>query len=161
MAPELLFAQAAAPAGVSSATSIPWYLHVLIFLAARVVSFMLGEYLGKKLRMADHGWKIGLTLFSFLGSIAILFTSPPLKLGIDLRGGVYLTYEVDHKNHPASLDTGEMANLIDSIRRRVNPSGQKEVVVRSRGTDQVEIIVPQATDADVQASNGPSARPET
>ena len=34
----------------------------------------------EKLRMADHGWKIGLTLFSFLASIAALYTSPPLKL---------------------------------------------------------------------------------
>ena len=136
-----LFAQAAAPAPAS----IPWYIHVLIFLATLAISFTLGDYLGKKLRMADHGWKIGVTLFSFLISIAILLTSPPLKLGIDLRGGVYLTYEVDRTKHPEALNGEDMDKLIDSIRRRVNPSGQKEVVVRSRGGDQVEIIVPQAT----------------
>ena len=145
-----LFAQAASASSAPAPTSIPWYVHLLIFAATLVISFTLGNYLGKKLRMPDHGWKIGLTLFSFLVSIAILFTSPPVKLGIDLRGGVYLTYEVDHKNHPEALGTAEIDNLIDSIRRRVNPSGAKEVVVRSRA-DQVEIIVPQATDADVQA----------
>ena len=56
-----------------------------------------------------------------------------------------------------------MDNLIEPIRRRVNPSGQKEVVVRSRGADQVEIIVPEATDAEATCRhwNGSSAPPGT
>ena len=92
-----LFGQAAA--ANESGPSL-WPYHLLAALVVLALSVFLGDYLGKKLRMPDHGWKIGLTLFSFLVSIAILFTSPPLKLGIDLRGGVYLVYEVDPRPIP-------------------------------------------------------------
>ncbi len=76
-------------------SSFPWYIHLLVALAVVAVSFFLGGYLGKKLRMPDHGWKIGLCLFTLLASVAILVLGPPLKLGVDLSGGVILVYEVD------------------------------------------------------------------
>ena len=62
-----LFAQAAAP----DRSSIPWYVHLLVAVATIAVSFFLGGYLGKKLRMPDHGWKIGICLFSLLASVVV------------------------------------------------------------------------------------------
>ena len=67
-------------------------------VATLSVSFFLGGYLGKKLRMHDHGWKIGLCLFTLLASVVVLLMGPPLKLGVDLSGGVILVYEVDQSN---------------------------------------------------------------
>ncbi len=140
-----LFAQAAEqkPAG------IPWYLHLLVALAALFVSFFLGNYLGKKLRMPDHGWKIGLILFCLLASVAILLMGPSLKLGIDLRGGALLVYEVDQtkKRTDQAVDMNE---LIDAIKRRVNPGGQKEVTIRTSGYERIEVIVPEVDEAEVQ-----------
>ena len=74
---------------------MPLYVDILVALATLVVPFFLGGYLGKKLRMPEHGWKIGLCLFTLLASIVVLLLGPPLKWGVDLRGGVILVYEID------------------------------------------------------------------
>ncbi len=108
------------------------------------VPLFLGPYLAKKLRMPDHGWKIGVILFSFLASVAVLCLGPPLKLGVDLRGGVILIYEVDQSKRSSHepLSGEEMDKLIAAIQKRVNPAGTKEVVIRKYGNQQVEIIDP-------------------
>ena len=140
-----LFAQAAE----QKPTGIPWYLHLLVALAVVFVPFFLGNYLGKKLRMPDHGWKIGLILFCLLASVAVLLMGPPLKFGIDLKGGALLVYEVDQtkkrSDQPVNMD-----DLIDAIKRRINPGGQKEVTIRKYGIEQIEVIVPEVDEAEVQ-----------
>jgi len=139
-----LFGQAAPP--VDEPSSSLWYINVLVAVGTLAVSAFLGSYLGKKLRMPDHGWKIGVILFSFLASIAVLTLGPSLKLGVDLRGGVILVYEVDQAKKPENLD---MPKLIDAINRRVNPGGLKEVVIRPFGAEQIEIIDPEIGKAEV------------
>jgi len=138
-----LFAADETPVG------IPWYVHFLVALGTLVGSFYLGGYLGRKLRMPDHGWKIGLCLFSLLASVAILLLGPNMKFGIDLSGGALLVYEVDQAqkdpNNPVDMD-----KLIAAISRRVNPGGQKEVTIRKYGVEQIEIIVPERDAAEVQ-----------
>ena len=137
----------AAEAGQLS--SLPWYVNLTVAVAILVVSFVLGEYLGKKLRMPDYGWKIGVCLFTLLASIAILVMGPPLKKGIDLSGGVILVYEVDQSKKTPGQEV-DMDKLIAAVARRVNPGGQKEVTVRKYGTEQVEVIVPEVDEAEVQ-----------
>ncbi len=112
-------------------------------------SFFLGGYLGKKLRMPDHGWKIGVCLFSLLASVVVLLMGPPLKLGIDLSGGVILVYEVDQTTKKPG-DVVDMDKLVAAVARRVNPGGQKEVTIRKYGVEQIEIVVPEVEEAEVQ-----------
>ena len=133
-----------------------WWLNLLVAILAVVVSFVVGGYLGKKLRMPDHGWKIGLCLVTLLGSVAILLLGPPLKLGIDLSGGAILVYEVDQskKATPETLNSQQMDNLISAVGRRVNPSGVKEVTIRKYGAEQVEIIIPEKDAAQVERIEG-------
>ncbi len=140
-----LFAQAAAP----DRAAIPWYVNLLVAVATLAVSFFLGGYLGKKLRMHDHGWKIGLCLFTLLASVVVLLMGPPLKLGVDLSGGVILVYEVDQSKKIPGQDV-DMDKLIAAVARRVNPGGQKEVSIRKYGVEQIEIIVPAIEEAEVQ-----------
>lgn len=139
----LLFAQAEA-----SDQGLPWYVHLLLAVGVVAISFFLGGYLGKKLRMYDHGWKIGLCLFSALASVLILVTGPAFKLGVDLSGGAILVYEVDQSKKTSDQPT-DMDKLIASISRRVNPGGQKEVTIRKYGVEQVEIIVPEKERSEV------------
>ncbi len=134
-----LFGQAAAP--MEEAPSL-WPIHLLVAVGVLAVSFFLGAYLGKKLRMPDHGWKIGVILFSLLASVAVLLLGPPMKLGVDLKGGVILVYEVDQSKRGANAQPVDMDKLIDAIQRRVNPAGTKEVVIRKYGNEQIEIIDP-------------------
>ena len=129
---------------------IPWYVHFLVAIGTLVVSFYLGGYLGRKLRMPDHGWKIGLCLFSLLASVAILTMGPNMKFGIDLSGGALLVYEVDQTKKDPNQPAVDMDKLIASVSRRVNPGGQKEVTIRKYGVEQLEIIVPERDAAEVQ-----------
>ena len=137
-------------------SSIQGPITLLILIAVVVASFVMGGYLGKKLRMPDHGWKIGLCLVTLLISIDILVMGPALKLGIDLSGGAILVYEVDQSKKATSetLSTQQMDNLITAVGRRVNPGGQKEVTIRKYGAEQIEIIIPEKDAAQVERIEG-------
>jgi SecD/SecF fusion protein len=113
---------------------------------------VLGNYLAKQFRMPDHGWKIGICLFSLFASIVILAMGPKFKLGVDLKGGVILIYEVDQskKADPGQPLTNEaMDKLLAAVAKRVNPGGQKEVTIRKYGAEQIEIIIPDVDEAEV------------
>ncbi len=127
---------------------LPVYAQLLVIVAVGAFSVMLGNYLARRLRMPDHGWKISVVMLAMgLGLVVNIFGWPP-KLGIDLRGGVILVYEVDQeKKSDASVD---MDKLVAAVIRRVNPGGQKEVTVRTFGAEQVEIIVPEADEAELR-----------
>jgi len=128
---------------------MPVYVHILVALATLIVPFFLGGYLGKKLRMPEHGWKIGLCLFSLFASIVVLLLGPPLKWGVDLRGGVILVYEIDKSKTVEAGAKVDMDKLVAAISRRVNPGGQKEVTIRPYGANEIEIIVPEVDEAEV------------
>ncbi len=120
----------------------------LAALAILVISWIVGAYLARRFRMPDYGWKFSLILFSVLTAGAILATRWPPGLGIDLRGGVILVYEVDPTKHDPSQRV-DMDQLVAAIMRRVNPGGQREVTVRQYGENQVEVIIPQAEQAEL------------
>lgn len=141
----LLFAEVATP----DQGSLPWYVTLTVAVLTVAVPFLLGGYLGKKLRMYDHGWKIGLSLFTLFASVVILVMGPPFKLGVDLSGGAILIYEVDQTQKKHADQPVDMDKLIASISRRVNPGGQKEVTIRKYGVEQVEIIVPEKERSEV------------
>jgi SecD/SecF fusion protein len=69
-------------------------------------------------------------------------------MGIDLKGGVILVYEIDSAKQPEGGVS--MDKLVAAVSRRVNPGGQKEVTVRQYGTNQLEVIVPEVDQAEVE-----------
>ena len=125
------------------------YVHILIALATLIVPFFLGGYLGKKLRMPEHGWKIGLSLFTLLASVVVLLLGPPLKWGVDLRGGVILVYEIDKSKQVEAGAKVDMEKLVAAIKRRLDPSGHKELTIRPYGANEIEIIVPEVDEVEV------------
>ena len=121
------------------------------FLAALgilILSWIVGNYLARRFRMPEYGWKFAVILFSILTAGAILLTRWPPGLGIDLRGGVILVYEVDPAKHDPSQRV-DMDQLVAAVMRRVNPGGQREVTVRQYGENQIEVIIPQAEQAEL------------
>ena len=70
-----------------------------------------------------------------------------LKLGIDLSGGTILVYEVDQENRPANFNMDE---LISALKQRADPQGVKEIPIRKIGSNRIEIILPQASDEEVE-----------
>src|SRR6267142_1778689 len=66
----------------------------LIVLALIIVSAIIGIALANAVRMRDYGWKIGLILSTILVSTFVVLFGE-FKLGVDLKGGVILVYEVN------------------------------------------------------------------
>ncbi|MFO0867690.1 MAG: SecD/SecF family protein translocase subunit, partial [Pirellulales bacterium] len=134
------------------------FLYVLgVLLGVFALPFFVGQTLANRLRMKDYGWKIGLILCVVIASTLVLVTGWPPKLGIDLKGGVILVYEVDVAGRSTVQASGQtpagtpnatstpsidMPNLIVALTRRINPGGTKEIVIRPFGEKQVEIVIP-------------------
>ena len=63
-----------------------------------------------------------------------------IKLGKDLRGGVSLLYAVELPEGAPSQ--GIVSQVIDSLKRRVNPQGVLDISFQPQGRDRIEIVMP-------------------
>ncbi len=96
--------------------------------------------------MKRFGWKLGLIIAATLLGMAFLW--PPqkkLKLGIDLSGGTILVYEAENVPDGVSMD-----ELIAALKKRADPEGVKEIPIRKIGGNRIEIILPQASNEEVE-----------
>jgi SecD/SecF fusion protein len=143
-----------------------------IVLALIVLPMIIGGWLAKRLRMPEHGWKFALAIGS-LAAAAVVVSMGEIKLGPDLSGGITLIYELqetaeaegqpqegdaadadaaaaDVNNPFADMDRNDrMALLIKALTERVDPAGIKEVSIKKFGEDQIEIIIPNATQQEL------------
>ncbi|HEX3152215.1 MAG TPA: protein translocase subunit SecD [Gemmataceae bacterium] len=82
------------------------------------------------------------------------------KLGIDLKGGTILVYEVDQdasKLQSRGSDGGRVkadAALAGALKRRIDPADLLGVVIRPIGESRVEILLPYGSQADGGVSQG-------
>jgi SecD/SecF fusion protein len=147
---------------------MPWYANLLAVLAVFVVPIVLGYYLSRLWQMPDYFGKIALVLFTTLAGVVISVFGWPPKLGIDLRGGVILVYEIQEsglekvkqatEGAPAAKrqrgaggqETVDMDKLAAAIGKRINPGGVREITIRPYGGRQIEIIVPEADEAEAR-----------
>ena len=96
--------------------------------------------------MSKLAWKF--VLIAVLTACAGAFiANRGLKRGIDLAGGTILVYEVSEKGTPAGFN---MDDLVAAIKKRVNPDGVREITIREVGGRRIEIILPEATDEEVE-----------
>ncbi len=127
-----------------------------------IVAYALGRMLGRRLRSPDFSWKIGLVAFTVIAAGFIAWvgiynavvrakggtpSGPELKFGIDLRGGVNLVYQI--KQEEGQSTEVDADALIDALRKRIDPNGTKQIVVRLSGAQQVEIVVPAVNEDEV------------
>ncbi len=47
------------------------------------------------------------------------------------------------------IQVGNMEKMVEGLGKRINPGGQKEIAIRPIGKDQVEIIIPKATQQEI------------
>jgi SecD/SecF fusion protein len=93
-------------------------------------------------------WKIAVIIGATLAGLYFMW--PPrerLKLGIDLSGGTILVYEVVSDNTNRSVN---MEELISALKKRADPEGVKEIPIRNVGGNRIEIILPQASNEEVE-----------
>jgi SecD/SecF fusion protein len=73
------------------------------------------------------------------------------QLGLDLKGGVAVTLEVDSKaagKDPASLRQDQLTKAIEIISARINAFGVAEPVIRAVGDNRIEIELPGVSTKD-------------
>lgn len=131
------------------------WLVVLIVLATLVLPFLVAIWICRAIRLPEYSARMGFVLLAIAAS-AVIISLGQLRFGIDLRGGVILVYQVDEEKTKALSETGDgpdgnyMDRLIAALNLRVNPGGQKEIVIRRFGENEVEIIVPEAQPAEIE-----------
>ena len=97
--------------------------------------------------MKTFGSKFALILgTTLLGLFAIYPPREKLKLGIDLKGGTILVYEVLKEDSP----NVRMNELIAALKNRVDPQGVREIPIRPIGVNRIEIILPEASAEEVE-----------
>ena len=132
-------------------------VRLLVLIAICVIPYVLGALLARALRLKEFSNRIGTVLLSFtFGLTPFVFAminagevsgwKNAMRLGIDLAGGTNLIYQVETKEAIAenkSIDSA-MNQLVQTIQKRINPSGTEEVAVRRVGVDRIEVIIPGA-----------------
>jgi SecD/SecF fusion protein len=73
---------------------------------------------------------------------AIVITSKPTKLGLDLQGGVELVYEVKPRAGQPQPTTDTLARTIDVMRERVDQLGVAEPEIQQSGKEQINVALP-------------------
>jgi preprotein translocase subunit SecD len=95
----------------------------------------LGGEMGSKLLM-----RLSLVIVVVIGAIWLSFFKPT-KLGLDLKGGVYVVLEAVPEEG-VTIDDSAMNRLIEVLDRRINGLGVAESLVQKAGNNRVIIELP-------------------
>jgi len=88
-------------------------------------------------------WKISLIAgLITIGSMSVIPLDRNIKLGIDLRGGYSLLYEIDDSGMDATQKTGLSDRVMAILKERVDPNGVLNLVWRPVGNNRLEIQMP-------------------
>jgi SecD/SecF fusion protein len=140
----------------------PWITVPTVLLVAIALPFFLGWLWAKAVKMPNYSWRIGLILCTVFASIVTIALGWPPKLGVDLKGGWIMIYEIDYTEgslaaqqpvpvtqRQMSDDTSVRGALIQKLKQRLNPDGLKEISIRPYGLNEIEIIVPETDPAEI------------
>ena len=75
-----------------------------------------------------------------------------MNLGVDLRGGSVLVYEVQpvDGSDQKTVSNEDMSKLKNAIMQRINPSGVREISIQELGANtEIKITIPEADPAEV------------
>jgi SecD/SecF fusion protein len=132
--------------------TVPWWEESWavwgMTLAVVAVPTFLAWLITRQLRVANLWGRLATVLVALAAGLVVTSLGWPPRMGIDLKGGVILVYEIDAEKQPE--DGVSMDKLVAAVSRRVNPGGQKEVTVRQYGLNQIEVIVPEVDQAEVE-----------
>lgn len=101
--------------------------------------------------LADN-YSIVLNLASKMPVWLNYFGAEPMKLGLDLRGGIRFLMTVDLKNTPTENKNYIVEQTIEILRNRINELGISEATVQRQGTNNIIIELPGIQDI-VRAKN--------
>lgn len=132
-----------AKAGAAATGQGSALLNIALVAAIFILPLVVAQWLSRRLRMPEQSLRIAVSVFAILLCVVVLSRGRP-RQGIDLRGGVILVYQLAESETSVDMD-----RLIVALTRRVNPGGIKEISIKSKGQNEIEIIVPEATKAEL------------
>jgi SecD/SecF fusion protein len=92
-----------------------------------------------------------LLVAALFAASAVMILSKPTRLGLDLKGGVSLTYQA--KPTAQSAVTSDAINrTLDIMRERVDQLGVSEPEIQRSGSDQIDVSLPDVKNADEAAN---------
>jgi preprotein translocase subunit SecD len=92
-------------------------------------------------------WVVGLNIVLTLGSVLVLVQKGGLNLGLDLKGGVHLVYEIDTSQIQGNITPLEAQDrTVEVIRNRVDPQGVGEVLIQRQGEKWIIVQFPGSQD---------------
>src|SRR3954453_18999726 len=92
-----------------------------------------------------------LLVAALFAASAVMIFSKPARLGLDLKGGVSLTYQA--KPTAQSGVTSDAINrTLDIMRERVDQLGVSEPEIQRSGSDQIDVSLPDVKNADEAAN---------
>ena len=130
---------------------------VLLVFGLLILPVILGNLVARQLRMPETGWRIGVVFVTLALAIYALSVGE-FKLGPDLGGGFSLVYDLaddqqriglEGADGAAGAEQVDMDKLRGALQRRIDPSGQLEVAIRTIGRS-VEIIMPKAGEEELR-----------
>ncbi len=124
-----------------------WAMWSLTLLIIAVPTF-LAWFIARQSRAPELWGRLATVFVALTAGGVVMVGGWPPRMGIDLKGGVILVYEIDAAKQTDGRVS--MDKLVAAVSRRVNPGGQKEVTVRQYGLDQIEVIVPEVDQSEVE-----------
>ena len=92
-------------------------------------------------------WIRLLLVIAILAGAVCIIMREPVKLGLDLKGGVYAVLEAAPEKEGDIIDNETMNSLIEVLDRRINGIGVAESVVQKAGNNRVIIELPGISDS--------------
>ncbi len=131
------------------------YITVIGLVVLLVVGWLFGRYLSKRFHTPEYSANYAIIFICFVA--AVISTIVGLKqhrvnLGVDLRGGSILVYEVqpvENSGHD-TVTNEDMSQLKNAIMKRINPAGVREISIQELGANtEIKITIPEADPAEV------------
>ncbi len=132
-----------APPAAPSNAWVAW----LILLLVIAVPILLANLLSSMWRVKEWQGRMWVVFFTLMLGAAPFLSSllkgekigDQFRLGIDLAGGTNMVFQIK----PEKELTNDLINeMVESVKRRVNPSGTEEITVRGVGGGRIEVIIP-------------------
>jgi preprotein translocase subunit SecD len=93
---------------------------------------------------------VALLVLSVLALIYPVGGRNGMRLGLDLKGGVYLVYKADLSQVEPGDVSDVMNGVVKVITNRINPLGVTEPVIEKQGEDRIVVQLPELSVSDVE-----------
>ena len=115
-------------------------LILVVVLSCLILPFVVGNYLSNTFRMPEYAGKIGIVLCALTIGVVTVTTRWPPKLGIDLRGGAILVYEIDQEKQKADF----RPRVMKKIQEGLSAGEKSDFLVKDNQNGQIEITGPKS-----------------